>query len=65
MTLTAEQPAVVFDRRAYRPTSIDMLRGLVIVIMAVDHVRDYVSISHSRKIDRKRRRRSCHRRVSL
>jgi hypothetical protein len=27
MTLTAEQPAVVFDQRAYRLTSIDMLRG--------------------------------------
>jgi uncharacterized membrane protein len=50
MTLTAEQPAVVFDQRAYRLTSIDMLRGLVIVIMAPDHVRDYVSISHSRLI---------------
>jgi uncharacterized membrane protein len=27
--------------RAYRLASIDMLRGLVIVVMAVDHVRDY------------------------
>ncbi len=27
--------------RAYRLTAIDMLRGLVIVIMAIDHVRDY------------------------
>lgn len=27
--------------RAYRLDSIDMLRGLVIVIMAIDHVRDY------------------------
>jgi uncharacterized membrane protein len=42
MTLTAERPAVVFDQRAYRLTSIDMLRGLAIVIMALDHVRDYL-----------------------
>jgi uncharacterized membrane protein len=36
--MTATAP----DRRAYRLTSIDMLRGLVIVIMALDHVRDFV-----------------------
>lgn len=29
------------DHRSYRLTAIDMLRGLVIVIMALDHVRDY------------------------
>jgi len=29
------------DGRAYRLTSIDLLRGLVIIIMALDHVRDY------------------------
>jgi uncharacterized membrane protein len=29
------------DQRAYRLTSIDLVRGLVIVIMAIDHVRDY------------------------
>jgi uncharacterized membrane protein len=33
--------APVSDRRAYRMTSIDILRGLVIVVMALDHVRDY------------------------
>jgi uncharacterized membrane protein len=31
----------VNDQRAYRLGSIDMLRGLVIVIMAIDHTRDF------------------------
>ena len=29
------------DRRAYRLTSIDMVRGLVVLVMALDHVRDF------------------------
>ena len=29
------------DGRAYRLASVDMLRGLVIVVMAIDHVWDY------------------------
>jgi uncharacterized membrane protein len=35
---------VAADARAYRLAGIDMLRGLVIVIMAIDHVRDYVML---------------------
>lgn len=31
--------------RGYRLSSIDMLRGLAIVVMAIDHVRDYVMLS--------------------
>jgi uncharacterized membrane protein len=39
-TETTATPAS--DRRAYRMSSLDLLRGLVIVVMALDHVRDYV-----------------------
>ena len=37
---TLLSPSTATDQRAYRLTSIDMVRGLVIVIMAIDHVRD-------------------------
>src|SRR5262244_3126656 len=30
------------DRRAYRLASLDIVRGLVIVVMALDHARDYL-----------------------
>lgn len=37
----------VADQRGYRLTSIDMLRGLVIIIMAIDHTRDFFSVQMS------------------
>jgi uncharacterized membrane protein len=40
MSTVALHVAPVSDQRAYRMTSIDILRGLVIVVMALDHVRD-------------------------
>jgi uncharacterized membrane protein len=36
----ATTAAPASDRRAYRMSSLDLLRGLVIVVMALDHVRD-------------------------
>ena len=41
-TDTAETCAPTSDRRAYRLASLDILRGVVIVVMALDHVRDFV-----------------------
>jgi len=46
MTASVAKPldvggALAPDRRSYRLREIDMLRGLVIVIMAIDHVRDF------------------------
>lgn len=39
---TEATAAPTSDRRAYRMSSLDILRGLVIVVMALDHVRDFV-----------------------
>ncbi len=32
------------DKRSYRLTNIDMVRGLVVLIMALDHVRDFMMV---------------------
>jgi len=42
---TEATAAPASDRRAYRMSSLDILRGLVIVVMALDHVRDFVMIA--------------------
>jgi uncharacterized membrane protein len=41
MSSIADVPVAAVDRRAYRLGAIDALRGLAIVIMAIDHVRDF------------------------
>jgi uncharacterized membrane protein len=41
-TATVRRAAPEVDARAYRLSDIDMLRGLVIAIMAIDHTRDFV-----------------------
>ncbi len=51
MAIVAEQLVIGSDQRAYRLTSIDMLRGLVVVVMALDHVRDYLSVYHQEPTD--------------
>jgi len=41
MIFPAAATTTARDQRAYRLTSIDMLRGVVIVVMVLDHVRDF------------------------
>jgi uncharacterized membrane protein len=43
----ANAPANNINNRDYRLSNIDMVRGLAIVIMAIDHVRDYFLIGGS------------------
>ena len=41
-----DEAALKTDKRSYRLTNIDMLRGLVLIIMAIDHVKDFFFVSH-------------------
>ena len=41
LAATQSLPIKLPNHRAYRLEAIDMVRGLVIVIMAIDHVRDF------------------------
>ena len=50
MATTLLSPSTSTDQRAYRLTSIDMVRGLVIVIMAIDHVRDNFLVGRRSRI---------------
>ena len=41
-----ETVEVIADRRSYRLSLIDFLRSLVIVLMALDHVCDFVMVAY-------------------